>query len=246
MSAESQEAMSEQPPNYPSYPAPPPGQPPNQYDAGEALGRAFRLFGRSPWPFVLVGLLIGVVFVVDVLASYAVAPDSGSEVGFGSDTAARWVVQVLGNIATTLISAALVKGALDAVDGREVTFAGMFARWDKLQVLVAALLTGIATGIGFVLLVLPGIVLVFLLWYTTFFVVDQGQSAIDAIGNSVRFSARNVGQLLLTALLAVVVLIGGAVLCLVGLLVAYPVAMLLAAQAFRQLQGRPVADPAAR
>jgi uncharacterized membrane protein len=121
----------------------------------------------------------------------------------------------------------------------------MFTGWNKVQVLIAALLTGILTGIGLVLLVLPGLILMFLLWYTNFFVVDEHASAFDAIGRSVRFTAAHVGPLLLTALLAAVVLIGGAILCLVGLLAAYPIAMLLAAQAFRQLQGRPVVDPAA-
>jgi hypothetical protein len=236
---------------YPSYPPPPPGYtgygaPAGApYDAGAAFGRAFRLFGRNAGPFVLVTLLIAVVAVVIGLASYAAAPDSTSEVGISGNNAGRWVLQIVGNIATTLISAALVKGALDAVDGRPVSFGAMFTGWNKVQVLIAALLTGILTGIGLVLLVLPGLILMFLLWYTNFFVVDEHASAFDAIGRSVRFTAAHVGPLLLTALLAAVVLIGGAVLCLVGLLAAYPIAMLLAAQAFRQLQGRPVVDPAA-
>jgi uncharacterized membrane protein len=234
---------------YPGHPgAPSGGSPygamPPSFDAGAALGRSFRYFGRAPGPYLLVTLLVFVVAIVLGIASYAVSDGDSSAYGGGGGAGAI-VLRILSNIVTTLLCAALVRGALDSVDGTEVTFGGMFSRWDKLQVLVASLLAGLATAIGFILLVIPGLVLLFLLWYTNYFVIDENCSAVEAMGRSVRFAAAHVGPLLLTALLAVVVLLGGAIACGVGLLVALPVAFLLAAQAFRALQGRPLVEPTA-
>jgi hypothetical protein len=235
-------------PSYPSYPAPPPGQPPygeppNRYDAGEAFVRAFRLFGRAPGPYLLVALLVYVVAILVELVAYGVTDDSSA--GYGSGGVGPSLIRIAGNIVVTLLCAALARGALDAVDGRPVTFGAMFTRWNKLQVAVASILAAVATAIGLALIVLPGLVLLFLLWFTNFFVVDEDCSAFDGLKRSVQFSAAHVGPLLLSALLGVVLFVAGTIACVVGLLVALPLVFLLSAQAFRELQGRPVAGPAA-
>ncbi len=151
------------------------------------------------------------------------------------------VFNILGQVATTLFGAALIRGAFDAVDGREVTLGGMFERWDKIQVVVAALVISVLTTIGLVLCVLPGFVVIFLTWFTTYFIVDRGEDAVTAIKSSFSFATQHVGPLLLLALLSFLCFVVGALACLVGLLVAYPVVSIAAAYSYRRLQDQPVA-----
>ena len=96
--------------------------------------------------------------------------------------------------------------------------------------------------IGFILLVIPGLIALFLTYFTTLFVVDDdAESPVKAISDSVKLISSNVGDSLLLALLSILVLIAGAIALLVGLIVAYPVTALAAAYAYRTFRGQPVA-----
>lgn len=242
------------PPSYPSYPGQPGGYPGSggpattstgPYNVGTAFGLGFKLFGKHAAAFLLMVLIIVVATVffggLGVLFS-----DHQSQASNGSFTfnyslnPAQVTFQIIGNIVTTLLSAALIKGALAAADGTPVSIGGMFTGWDKLQVLIAAVVVNVLVIIGLVLLIIPGIIVLFLTWFTTFFVVDRGLPALQAITASFKFAGEHIGPILLTGLLAVVAIIIGVCLCGVGVFVAIPVTYIMAAVAFRQLQGRPV------
>jgi uncharacterized membrane protein len=108
-------------------------------------------------------------------------------------------------------------------------------------VLIAAVLVSVLVTIGFILLVIPGIVVLFLTYFTTLFVVDDdAESPVQAITDSVKLIGNNVGDSLLLALLNILVLIAGAIALLVGLIVAYPVTALATAYAYRKFRGQPV------
>lgn len=226
---------------------------PSRYSAGEAIGYGWRKFRAQPAPLLL-GMLavIAVSFAVSLLAQAILGVGSGfsalttdpsseaADVGFFGLMAANLVVSLIGQVITTIASAGLIKAALLIADGQEVSLQAAFAGWDKLQVVLAALIVGFATTIGFFLLIIPGIIIAFLTSFTTVFLVDRNLGAIDAIRASFDFTRNNVGDVLIFALLALVVLVVGFCLCGVGLLVAGPVALVGAAYTYRVLQGQPV------
>ena len=142
---------------------------------------------------------------------------------------------------TTIAAAGLLKMAFDVVDGREASLGTMFQGWDKLQVVVATILVGIATFIGFILCVLPGIVVVIFSAFTTAFVVDQKLGGIDAIKASINLVKNNFGPAILWMLLAFLCVVVGAIACGVGLLVAIPVVLISQAYTVRALTGGPIA-----
>ncbi len=234
-------------PGDPGYGAAP-GQPEpfSRYEAGEAWLIGFRLFGKHAAAFLLLGVLAIVIAVGFSLLGFLVANHGHLTNADGSFTystsfnASEMILQIVGGVISTLLTAALIKGAFDAVDGRPVSIGGMFEGWDKLQVLLASIVVNILVGIGVALLIIPGVIVAFLTWFTNYFIVASGTSAFAAIGEAVNFTTKNFGALLVTALLAAVTLIAGACLCGVGLFVALPVSVLMAAVAFRQLQGRTV------
>ena len=143
------------------------------------------------------------------------------------------VVQALG--------AGLIKIALNIADGKPASM-GEIGRWaTNPRVLVAALIIAVATFIGTLLCYIPGIIVGFLLNWTMFYVVDKDMGPVDAVKASVKFVTDHLGDTILFYLLGLVVLIVGAILCLVGLLVAAPVVLIGAAYTYRRLNGEQVA-----
>ena len=100
---------------------------------------------------------------------------------------------------------------------------------------------GSPTFLGTLLCYIPGIIAAFLLDWTMFYVVDQDMAPVDAVKASVKFVTDHLGDTIVFYLLGIVVLIVGAILCLVGLLVAVPVILIGAAYTFRRLNGEQVA-----
>ncbi len=111
--------------------------------------------------------------------------------------------------------------------------------------ITAALIVAVATFIGTLLCYLPGLIVGFLLNWTMFYVVDQDMAPMDAAKASVKFATDHLGDTVVFYLLGIVAFIVGAVLCLVGLLVAAPVVLIGAAYTFRKLNGQQVSPVAA-
>ena len=228
----------------PPPPPPAPGGSAEGFSATDAIGWGWRKFTENVGP-ILLGVLI--VFVVTVVANILAGIASGGGGSpFGPDAMEFSVAGFLANIVATavsvVLSAVFARAALDVVDGRPFDFMGAFGRLNFVNVLIAALLVSVIVTIGFILLIIPGLVALFLTYFTTLFVVDDdAESPVKAVGDSVKLISSNVGDSLLLALLSILVLIAGAIALLVGLIVAYPVTALAAAYAYRSFRGQPVA-----
>jgi uncharacterized membrane protein len=144
------------------------------------------------------------------------------------------------SFALQLLMAALVNGSLQVVDGKTPAMVELLQGWDKTQVMIAAVLVAVGTGVGFMLCYLPGIIVSFLAGYTMYFVVGKQMSAVDAIKASFSFTTSHLGETILFFLLAAVVTVVGAIPCGLGLLVAYPVVLVGQAYTFRVLNNEPV------
>lgn len=228
----------------PPPPPPAPGGSAEGFSAPEAIGFGWRKFTENVGP-ILIGVLIVLVvtIVVNILAGI-VSGGGGSP--FGPDAMEFSVAGFLANLVSTgvsvVLSAVFARAALDVVDGRPFDFMGAFGRLNFVNVLIASFLVAVIVTIGFILLVIPGLIALFLTYFTTLFVVDDdAESPVKAIGDSVKLVSNNVGDALLLALLSILVLIAGAIALLVGLVVAYPVTALAAAYAYRKFRGQPVA-----
>ncbi|MEZ5161211.1 MAG: hypothetical protein R2709_11025 [Marmoricola sp.] len=114
----------------------------------------------------------------------------------------------------------------------------MFKGWSKGGVLGTMAVMWVIVMVGMMLCYIPGIIASFL--FAPMFAVDnQGGSITDPLKRSYEL-VKNVGQILLWILTAVVIFVGE-ILCFVGLLAAFPVVMIAHAYTIRKLEGRPVA-----
>lgn len=258
------------PPNQPgggyqSAPPPPPPLPPGAggaYSAPDAFTYGWNKFKAKPGEMlvpVLLVLLVVVVLqvIVQILlrATILGTHDCTTTVfdqAVATQCGPNFFVTILGSalaglvvsLITQALGAGLIKNALNIVDGRPASI-GEIGKWaTNGQVIVAALIVSVATFIGTLLCYIPGLIVAFLLNWTMFFVVDQNMKAVDAVKASVNFVTSHLGDTVVFWLLGVVTLFVGAILCLVGLLVAVPVLLIAAAYTFRVLNGQQV-TPAA-
>lgn len=230
------------PPNYPAYGADPGGA--GAYSPTDAIGYGFNKFKDNAGAFIVLALLaVGASILISIIGS--IVSDGASIVAYDTNgfefSFVAFLFNIISQLVGTLFTAAAIRGALDAVEGREVNVGDMFQRWDKLQVVIAALVISVLSSIGLVLCVLPGLAVLFLTWFTSFFIVDRGLDAITALKSSVRFTMDHLGPLLLLLLLSFLCLVAGTLACVVGLLVAYPTVMIASAYSFKRLQDQPVA-----
>jgi uncharacterized membrane protein len=231
----------------PPPPPPPPSAPGGSaegFSAPDAIGWGWRKFTENVGPILLAVLIVFVVTVIANILAGVVSGGGGSP--FGPDamdfSIAGFLASLVSTAISVVLSAVFARAALDVVDGQPFDFMGAFGRLNLVNVLIAALLVSVIVTIGFLLLVIPGLVALFLTYFTTLFVVDDdAESPVKAIGDSVKLISANVGDSLLLALLSILVLIAGAIALLVGLIVAYPVTALAAAYAYRSFRGQPVA-----
>jgi uncharacterized membrane protein len=252
------------PPPPPAYGAPPaygvaPG---GGYSPVEAIQYGWAKFTKSPSTLLVPALLLLVVMIVVegviffILNATLLGSHDCTKTIFGSkiDTSCgpSFPVMLLGyavssGIATFLqaiFGAGLIKSSLNVVDGREVNAGDVFSYASKPEVVTTGAMLGVLSFIGTLLCYFPAIIVSFLTVFAMFYVVDKGLSGVEAIKASVSLVTSKIGETILFYLLAAVVLIVGAILCLIGLLAAVPVVLAGAAYTFRVLNNEPV-TPAA-
>ncbi|MFS3128442.1 hypothetical protein ACLM5J_08540 [Nocardioides sp. Bht2] len=151
------------------------------------------------------------------------------------------VWNIVATVLTMILSAGAIRMAFDVVEGRQPSLSTMFDRINFGQLIIASLVLGALTAVGLMLCVLPGLAVMFLSYFTTYFIVGKDQDAITAIKSSFSLTASNFGAVLLFAVLAVCVAFVGLLACCIGIVVVYPITVVGTAYTFRVLQSEPVA-----
>jgi uncharacterized membrane protein len=192
-----------------------------QLSVGTAIGYAFEKFKQNA--LVWIGIVLIAAIIQGVL-NFVLRSDS---------IVLSLVFSIIVGVVALLIQAALVRGALHEVDGVKPAFGSFFQFGNVAAVIIAGILVGIATSIGFVLLIIPGIVITFFTWWTFQFVIDRGDEPIPAIKASAQAIASNGGTLFVLALALVGLNIVGAIPLGLGLLVTIPITIIAGTYAYR-------------
>lgn len=231
-----------------AMPPPPPGGPVRGYEAPAAFGYGWNAFKANAGPLVLTTVLIFVVAIALSLVTERVAPspdfvaaDGGFEFQGGALLLSFLAQTILGAV-VLLPTAAMIRGCLDICEGKKFSLGDAFSRISPVPVIITGVLVSLLTSIGFVFLVLPGIVVSIFSFFAIYFVVDRNESPLKAIGSSFSMVGSNFGPALLSGLLAFLILVAGTIALVVGLLVALPVTVVAGAYAFKSFSGQPVAD----
>ena len=242
------------PPPTGNYPPPTPG--PHPFSVGNAFSYGWAKFKDNVGPMVVAALLLlAVTIVVQIVGSvitsavggnnFDLAQDSTGGMMFGGDaSAAGQLTSLLMNLIITVVgyvvSAGIIRGALDITEGRKFDIAHAFGQLDYGKVILTSLLVGVLTMIGLVLFILPGILVAFFTTFALYFVVDNGTTPMESVKASFALVKDHFGDVLVLFLASIAAVIVGVLACLVGLLVAIPVVTITWAYAYKTLQGQPV------
>ncbi|WP_244931396.1 hypothetical protein [Nocardioides sp. W7] len=212
------------------YGAPPTG--PSGYSVGTAWSYGWSKFTANVGQILIAVLvLVGVQIVAQIL-------------GYIVDDALvlRWVFSLAAWVLSMIIGAGIVRAALDITEGKTVNAANILAPHKLGEVVIASLLTGVATFIGLILCVLPGLAVMFFTSFTLYFLMDREElGAIDAIRASFDFTWNNASNVIVWFLVSLATWFVGALLCGVGLIAAVPVVLIGTAYTYKKLTGQPVA-----
>lgn len=151
-------------------------------DIGQVLSEAWSLYKRFLWQFFLTAF---VVFAALDLLSALAATASGSSAG--SRVLWTLIALIVGIVGYFWVQGALVALVQDVRDGRaDRTVGETYAAVQPhlFALVVAGILAGIAIGIGFVLLVVPGLILLTFWSMLVPVIVLEGSSAGDSFKRS--------------------------------------------------------------
>ena len=202
---------------------------PTQLSVGAAIGYGWEKFKQNP--LVWVGIVL-IAAIIQGVMNFVLRSDSFF---------VSVIFSVIVGVVALLIQAALVRGALHEVDGIKPAFGSFFQFGNVVSVVIAGIIVGVATGIGYILLFVPGIVITFFTWWTFQFVIDRGDEPIPAIKASAQAIASNGGTIFVLALALFGLNIVGAILIGLGLLVTIPVTIIAGTYAYRVTVGGRVA-----
>jgi uncharacterized membrane protein len=211
-----------------------------EFSTGSAIRFGWETFKRRPWFFVGSTLVILIVsLAVDSLTGVIDGVMSG-----GPDQPS--IFGTLVNFALgTLVSMGATAFYLAAHDNPDtVELSSLWHPRPFWKYLGASILLGLAIGIGFILLIVPGVIFALMFLFTTFIVIDRELGPIEAMKESHRITRGHKWPLLGFVIVLTLINLLGVLALVVGLLVSIPVSTLAFVHAYRVLSAKAGAHPA--
>lgn len=188
---------------------------------GECLSFGWNVFKKRPWFF------IGVIFTIGII-QLVLGALQNTFFGF-----------ILSFIASTLMYCGILKLFLTAHDDvHKASFSDLWNPKPFFKYLGVSLLLAIILGIGFIALIIPGIILMLVFFLAGYLVVDKNLNPVAALKESARMTRGNRWNLFLLVLAMIVLFILGMIPLLLGLLVVAPVLALAGIHAYRVLSAQ--------
>lgn len=206
-----------------------------QFSVQDCLAAGWATFKRRAGFFVLLTLL---ALVIDFIVSGIL------EAIAGDSTVMTFLAAVVHLVVQSIVGLGVTRVTLHAVD--DVDAAALKDAWEPqyiLPFLGASIIFSVVVGLGFALLIVPGVILavIFAFWP---YPIAEGAGPINALSYSRLITKGHRWKIFLLFLLLLLLNIVGFIVLVVGLLVSVPVSALTMAHAYRVLAG--IADERSR
>lgn len=193
----------------------------------EAISLGFKLAKKN------IIFFIGIFVIVVIISSISSAIQIG--VALEKQPMLYILLNVLTFIVNAIIGMGLIKISLEFIDNKKPKFSDLFYVKPLVNFILASLIRGVITFIGFILLIIPGIIFSIRLQYVPYLIVDKNLPPVEAIKKSWEMTKRNTWNLFFFGILLFLVNVLGAILLLVGLFVTVPLTMLATTFVYRKL-----------
>ena len=181
---------------------------------GASYGNGWRQLRKN---FLL--LLLIIILTAVISSPGSVASRIGMEIGGAAAVTGVFFSMVYGIFLAGPLGYGVSFAFLTAARNDPLDIKDMFESFHYyLNALLASLLVGVICGIGFVLLIVPGIIFACKLAFTPYLVVDREMPVIDAIQESWRMTTGHAWKVFLIGLLAIPIFLAGLMCCIVGVI----------------------------
>ncbi len=207
----------------------------------ECLSFGWNTFKARPWIFVKIAFVLSLLSILVNFVNWLV--QTGQTLVANDPTLALvlglvGIVVSLGSIYLGIVvdNMGVTKFYLNAHDN--VQAARVRDLWTPepfVKYLLTSLLVGLATLLGLILLIVPGIIVALAFGMSLFLVMDRGLGITESMKESARITRGNRLKLLLLGLALLGINLLGLLLFVVGLIVSLPISYLASVHAYRTL-----------
>jgi len=232
-----------------------------QADIGAALSWAFKKFQEHIATFLSLAGVIMAVQVVGGIISWQLATNAGElefdpNTGRFTDTSSFWsgligalVISIVVGVLVWILRIGLLRAALRTTSGETPAMSDLTSGSNLGAYIVTAIAVGLATFVGFLLCVIPGLIAAFFMAFAPTHSLAKGAGVGDSFRWSINAVKANIVPVLVLVLLTIAAGLVGAFLrgvagiVLVGIfgLFLEPIAALLNANLYRQFGNEPIA-----
>jgi uncharacterized membrane protein len=209
-----------------------------EWSATDVMGQGWEKlksdFGGILGPLFVVGLIQGIPN--GIFGAVANNFQADGEPGLASGV--RFVSWLVGLVLSAFFTGGTMSLLLKAVRGQPYAFGDIFSggKWFG-GMLVMLFVIQVASGIGFMLCIIPGVIIALGLSFAVPIMVDRDLPAIDALKESWRMTDGHKGNLFVFGLLAFCVMLLGLAACCIGVLPAGAVVALAQVYIYERLRG---------
>ncbi len=203
-------------------------------DIGDVMSRAWQIYKERLWPCVGVYLLFAVVGnVPSQVISYLMR---------NADALPAIALFTVNIAISTFLTIGLMTYMFRVARGEETSVADLFSGGPLLlPALGITILFTVATTIGFILLIVPGIIVLFMFSQSFYVLIDQRTGVIDSMRLSAQATRGNKLILFVLALVSVGLTMMGFLALCIGIFFVAPYVMLMSAVAYLAMTGQSTA-----
>jgi uncharacterized membrane protein len=210
----------------------------NGFSIGEALGFGWATLRER------FGTLVGLIVVSAIIVAIPQLIQQGAVQQQAGPIAA--IFGVIAFVAQAIVSLGWARVTLKLHDGQGVEMSDLVEPYPLIwKYIVASIIASIAIGIGFMLLIVPGVLLAIRLGFFPYIIVDEGAGPVEALQRSWELTRGSFWHLLGLGFVFGLLNVLGAVALLIGLLVTIPITAIAMAYVYRRLPERAPASQTA-
>lgn len=157
-----------------------------QFSIGRVIGDSFGVYSRNFVGFTALALVIGLVSLLFQLFVFVPMMISGSQ----DPTQMNWGLVFLGSVipmvVNALTQATIIYGTFQDLRGQRASIGDCVSRGlgSIVPVIIGSILLALGVGIGFMLIIVPGLILLVMWWVYIPAIVVESKGIIEAFGRS--------------------------------------------------------------
>ena len=196
-----------------------------RFSTGDAISFGWSNFKSN------IGLFLGIMIILALLSVVFSFIENNLDSAF-----LRFIISIIRFVVMTFVGFGCVKISLNVHDKKQTAIGDLFSCSNiLLSGLIGSFIFSLMTGIGFILLIVPGIFLFLMFQFFGFFIVDKELGPIDAFKRSQELTSGVKMDLFLFDILIFVLNIVGVICLVIGLFVTIPISILASGYVYRKL-----------